>query len=141
MRVDVEENPRGPRVSLLRLEFHFFFLAIFWVRPAFFFMQIWRLQSSSILPLHFVFVLRRQIVHLFFVIRLFLPLFFIIRLFLPLFFVIRFVLLQCVVLQVPKLSLKDSVLLFRTRVCKTWDLSGIILPTHRVGIESLIHEF
>ena len=65
MGANVEENPRGTRVfktrvSLLRLEFHFFFIAIFWVRPAFF-VKIWRLQSSNILPLHFVFVLRCQI--------------------------------------------------------------------------------
>ena len=33
------------------------------------------------------------------------------------------------------------VLLFRTWVYKTRDLCGIILPTHQVGIESLILEF
>ena len=30
---------------------------------------------------------------------------------------------------------------FRTRVYKTWDLCGIILPTHQVEIESLTLEF
>ena len=34
------------------------------------------------------------------------------------------------VLQVPKSSLRDSVLLFRTRVLKTRDLCGIFCPTH-----------
>ena len=43
--------------------------------------------------------------------------------------------------QVHKLSLRDSVLLFRTRVYKTRDLCGIILPTHQVGIKSLTLEF
>ena len=34
------------------------------------------------------------------------------------------------VLQVPKSSLRDSILLFRTRVLKTRDLCGIFCPTH-----------
>jgi len=49
--------------------------------------------------------------------------------------------LRQIVLQVPKSSLRDSILLFRTRVYKTRDLSGIIFPTHQVGIESLTLEF
>ena len=40
-----------------------------------------------------------------------------------------------------KSSLKDSVLLFRTRVYKTWDLCGIILPSQQVGIDSLTLKF
>ena len=31
VEADIEENPRGTQVSLLRLEFHFFFFAFFWV--------------------------------------------------------------------------------------------------------------
>ena len=60
-----------------------------------------------------------------------------------LFFVKSFFLFffKSVFLQVPKSSLRDSVLLFRTRVYKTQDLSSIIFPTHQVGIESLILEF
>ena len=50
---------------------------------------------------------------------------------LPLFF-FRFDLFQ-----VQKSSLRDLVLLFITRVYKTRDLCGIILPTHQVGIESI----
>ena len=38
-------------------------------------------------------------------------------------------------------SLRDSFLHFRTRVYKTRDLSGIILPTHQVEIEPLRLEF
>ena len=54
---------------------------------------------------------------------------------LPLFF------FKYVLLQVQKSSLRDSVLLFRTRVYKTRDLCGIIRPTHQVGIEFLTLKF
>ena len=50
---------------------------------------------------------------------------------LPLFF------FKYVLLQVQKSSLRDSVLLFRTRVYKTRDLYGIIRPTHQAEIEFL----
>ena len=68
---------------------------------------------------------------------------FLFRSILPLFFIRSFFLFffKFVVLQVPKSSLRDSLLLFWARVYKTRDLSGIIFPTHQVGIESLILEF
>ena len=50
---------------------------------------------------------------------------------LPLFF------FKYVLLQVQKSSLRDQVLLFRTRVYKTRDLCSIICPTHQAGIEFL----
>ena len=64
----------------------------------------------------------------------------------PALFVLRSSFFLCssfrsVFLQVPKSSLRDLVLLFRTRVYKTRDLSGIIFLTHQVGIESLTIEF
>ena len=48
---------------------------------------------------------------------------------------------KSVFLQVPKSSLRNSVLLFRTRVYKTRDLSAIIFPTHQMGIKSLTLKF
>ena len=67
----------------------------------------------------------------------------VLRQIIPLFFFIRwfFLFFRSVVLQVPKSSFRDSVLLFWTRVYKTQDLPGIIFPTHQVKIKSLILEF
>ena len=41
----------------------------------------------------------------------------------------------------PKLSIKDSILLFRIRVYETQDLCDIILSTHQVEIKSLTLKF
>ena len=165
MGVDVEEDPHGTWVSLLRLEFHhfnyFFFLA--------FFLVLTQRSSSSSRPIEaLAFFLYssslRQIVPLFFVVRSFFranltqrsssssrpigtPAFFLcslsFRQIIPLFFVVRSFLcsssldrsscFRSIILQVPKSSLRDSVLLSRTQVYKTRDLSGIIFSNSPSG--------
>ena len=133
MAFDVEKNPHGTRVS----PFNFPSSSLCSSNPAFFFVQIWRLDRLIAHPAfnHPIgaprfFVLRSSSSDPFFLCSL--SLFFIILFFLFFFKSI---------LQVPKSSLRDSVLLFRTRVYKTWDLFGIIFPTHQLGIESLTLKF
>ena len=136
-------------LEFLRLEFHrfifsFFFYVFFFLAFYFFLLllrsstlQIWRLDRliAHLAVNHPIgaprfFVLRSSSSDPFFLCSL--SLFFIILFFLFFFKSI---------LQVPKSSLRDSVLLFRTRVYKTWDLFGIIFPTHQLGIESLTLKF
>ena len=166
---DMKKNPRGTRVFKTRVSpFYFPSSSSHSSDPGFFFVQIWRSNRPIGAPTFFVlplFIVPLQICSssLFFVKSFFLfflrsafnrlikaPTFFVLRsssihrsssLFL--FFVKSFFLFffKSVFLQVPKSSLRDSVLLFRTRVYKTQDLSSIIFPTHQVGIESLILEF
>jgi len=111
-----------------------FVLPLFFVRSffLFFFRSVFNCPIGALT----FFILRSSSVHCSFSDLFFLyssSLFFI-RLFFLFFF-------RSIVHQVPKSSLKDSVLLFRTQVYKTRDLSGFIFPTHQVGIKSLTASF
>ena len=138
---DVEENPRGTRVSPFFFSFFLACISLFFfvLHSSFFNATDLKTKSSnhlpSILPLFGSpsvqstrsslrsSSLLQSSKHLF-------------RSVLPLFFFRSF--LFC---SSSKSSLRDLIFLFRTQVYKTRDLYGIILTTHQVGIESLNLEF
>ena len=132
MASDVEKNPYGTWVFKTRVSpFYFPSSSLCSSDLAFFFMQIWRpdrpithpafnhpIRAPAFFILHSS-SLDRSSSNLFF---LYSSSLFFVRSFFLFFF--------RSVLQVPKSSLRDSVLLFRTWVYKTQDLSGIIFATH-----------
>ena len=100
------------------LEFHLFFLTIFWVLCA---DQTQIIQSPT--QICSSSVLRCQIVPLF-----------VVKSFLCSSSSNCWFFFSSAVVQVPKSSLRDSVLLFRTQVLKTRDLCCIFCPTHPAQI-------